>query len=158
MQFMSNRAIPAPRTARPYAAFAQRLAASGLRPTRQRLALARLLFSGGDRHVTAEMLHGEARKVGQTMSLATVYNALNQFTAAGLLRTLSLDGTTIFDTNLSPHPHMLDVARGMLVDLAPDAVGVDVTSGLPPGYEVERIDLIVRVRERPKVPRLVRKT
>lgn len=144
---MSNRTPPAPRTARPFAAHAERLAAAGLRPTRQRLALARLLFADGHRHVTAEMMHDEARKAGQKMSLATVYNALNQFTAAGLLRTLSLDSTTIFDTNLSPHQHMLDIAHGVLVDLAPGAVSVDATGSLPPGYRLEGIDVIVRARQ-----------
>lgn len=149
MRLMSNRTTPALRTARPFAAFAERLAAAGLRPTRQRLALARLLFADGNRHVTAEMMHDEARKAGQKMSLATVYNALNQFTAAGLLRTLSLDSTTIFDTNLSPHQHMLDVSHGVLVDLVPGAVKVDATGSLPPGYALEGIDVIVRARPAP---------
>lgn len=146
MRLMSNRTPTLPRTARPFAAYAEQLAEAGLRPTRQRLALARLLHAHGHRHVTAEMMHGEALKAGQKMSLATVYNALNQFTAAGLLRTLSLDGTTIFDTNLSPHSHMLDVTQGTLIDLAPGAVRVDATGGLPQGYALEGVDVIVRAR------------
>ncbi len=141
-------ARPGLRPSRPYAVLAGRLTVAGLRPTRQRLALARLLFAAGDRHVTAEMLHDETRQAGQTMSLATVYNALNQFTAAGLLRTLSLDGTTIFDTNLAPHQHMLDTEKGVLCDLEPDAVVIAGTPKLPIGFDIERVDVIVRARPR----------
>ena len=70
---------------RPYRALIERLKAVGLRPTRQRLALARLLHEGGNRHLSAEQLHEEARAAKVRVSLATVYNALHQFTAAGLL-------------------------------------------------------------------------
>ena len=66
---------------------------AGLRPTRQRAALASLLFAGGDRHVTAEVLHAEAVAFGERVSLATVYNTLHQFRHAGLLRELAVDGT-----------------------------------------------------------------
>ena len=78
----------------------EKLAKSGLRPTRQRRVLAQLLFSGPDRHVTAEELHQEALAAGATISLATVYNTLNQFTAANLLREVAIEGAkTYFDTN-----------------------------------------------------------
>jgi Fur family transcriptional regulator, iron response regulator len=63
-----------------------RLRTAGLRPTRQRVALARLLFGQCDRHVTAEQLHKEALDADVRVSLATVYNTLHQFTDAGLLR------------------------------------------------------------------------
>ncbi len=85
---------------RPYAQTLTRLREAGLRPTRQRLALGRLLFDGGDRHVTAEALHDEAQKAGVSVSLATVYNTLHQFTGAGLLREVVVDSSrTYFDTN-----------------------------------------------------------
>src|SRR5262249_2731190 len=73
-------------SARPFAPIVQRLRQAGLRPTRQRLCLARLLFEPGDRHVTAEQLHSEANAARVEVSLATVYNTLHQFTEAGLLR------------------------------------------------------------------------
>ena len=83
-----------------------RLIEAGLRPTRQRVALARLLFDGGDRHVTAEALHGEATAAGQAMALATVYNTLHQFTEAGLLREVVIEaGRSYFDTNIRDHHH-----------------------------------------------------
>ena len=84
----------------------EKLRKAGLRPTRQRLALASLLFAHGDRHVSAESLHEEAVSAGVPVSLATVYNTMHQFTAAGLLREVTVDGTrTYFDTNTGDHHH-----------------------------------------------------
>ena len=72
----------------------------GLRPTRQRLELGWLLFSQGDRHVTAQALFEEARKACVFVSLATVYNTLHQFTQLGLLRQVTANGSkAYFDTN-----------------------------------------------------------
>src|SRR5262245_10917748 len=83
-----------------------RLRAVGLRPTRQRLALARLLIESGDRHVTAEQLHGEAVEAGIQVSLATVYNTLHQFTEVGLLREVVVEPSrSYFDTNTTEHHH-----------------------------------------------------
>src|SRR5436189_5978422 len=82
------------------------LQAAGLRPTRQRMALGWLLFGKGARHLTAEMLYEEATHAKVPVSLATVYNTLNQLTDAGLLRQVSVDGSnTYFDTNVSAHHH-----------------------------------------------------
>src|SRR5712664_1866922 len=78
-------------TARPFSNALERLRRVGLRPTRRRLALARLLFDQGNRHVTAEQLHGEASEATVRVSLATVYNTLHQFTAAGLLNEVVVD-------------------------------------------------------------------
>ena len=93
---------------RPFTPMLERLRNAGLRPTRQRLALARLLFGGGNRHVTAEQLHAEARREEIPVSLATIYNTLNQFRKAGLLREVVVDsGRSWFDTNLEDHHHFL---------------------------------------------------
>src|SRR5216110_328279 len=84
----------------------ERLRRVGLRPTRQRVALARLLFNGGDRHVTAEQLHGEAAAAAIRVSLATIYNTLHQFTDRGLLREVVVEaGRSYFDTNIDDHHH-----------------------------------------------------
>src|SRR3546814_4284023 len=105
-------------TARPYAAALDRLRRSGLRPTRQRLALTRLLFDAGDRHVTAEQLHSEAEAAGVSVSLATVYNTLHHFTDGGLLRAVVVEaGRSYFDTTVGRHHHFFDVATGPLADL-----------------------------------------
>ncbi|CAN5559316.1 Fur family transcriptional regulator [soil metagenome] len=122
---------------------------AGLRPTRQRVALAEMLFASGDRHVTAEMLHDQARAANVSVSLATVYNTLNQFTQAGLLREVAIEGDcTYFDTNTSNHFHYFVQRDGRLMDIESDDVAITGLPELPPGTEVDRIDVIVRLRER----------
>jgi len=133
---------------RPYAESLGRLRAAGLRPTRQRLALARLLFGKGDRHVTAEQLHAEATDEGIHVSLATVYNSLHQFTAAGLLREVVVDPVRrYFDTNVSGHHHFFIEADGELMDIPGHRVGLSGLPETPPGMVVERVDVVVRVRK-----------
>jgi Fur family iron response transcriptional regulator len=135
-------------TQRPYAAVVERLRTAGLRPTRQRLSLCRRLFDGGeDRHVTAETLHAEVREAGLKVSLATVYNTLHQFTKAGLLREVVVDGAkTYFDTNTSSHHHFYDVDHGDLLDIAGEGIAIDGLPQPPDGMDVERVDIVVRVR------------
>ena len=124
----------------------ERLRFVGLRPTRQRLALASLLFVAGDRHVTAEQLHGEALAAAIPVSLATVYNALHQFTDAGLLREVVVEpGRSYFDTNIDDHHHFFWEASGVLQDIPGESV---VVSGLPlppAGTAIHRVEVIVRV-------------
>lgn len=125
----------------------QRLRVAGLRPTRQRVALGRLLFGGADRHVTAESLHLEAAKAGAELSLATVYNTLHQFTAAGLLRQVVVDGAkTYFDTNTGDHHHFYAEDRAMLIDIPGDAVAIDGLPKAPAGMEIERVEVVVRLK------------
>jgi Fur family iron response transcriptional regulator len=121
----------------------------GLRPTRQRMALGWILFGKGDRHLTAEMLYEEATKVKVPVSLATVYNTLHQFTDVGLLRQVAVDGSkTYFDTNVSAHHHFFLEDDNALLDIP----GTDVIMGKAPtppeGYEVARIDVVVRLRRK----------
>jgi Fur family iron response transcriptional regulator len=127
----------------------QRLRAAGLRPTQQRLALARLLFGATDRHVTAEALHGEAMAAGTRISLATVYNALHQFTAAGLLREIIADGQrSYFDTNTSEHHHFFHEGSGRLEDISGVDLSLARVPSPPPGTEVKRVDIVVRLAAR----------
>jgi Fur family iron response transcriptional regulator len=122
---------------------------SGLRPTRQRLALAKLLFGRGDRHVTAEDLHAEARATGCRVSLATVYNTLHQFTAAGLLRSVTVEGSrSYFDTNTGDHHHFYCQEDGRLMDIEGSAIRIAGLPTPPDGASVERIDVIVRLKSR----------
>jgi Fur family iron response transcriptional regulator len=125
---------------------AERLREAGLRPTRQRVALAELLFGAGDRHVTAEDLHEEAVRARVPVSLATVYNTLNQFTAAHLLREVAIDGSkTYFDTNTSNHYHFYVEDDSRLVDISGATLTVLGLPDPPEGTVISRIDVIVRL-------------
>ena len=129
----------------------ERLHAVGLRPTRQRLALARLLFENGDRHVTAEQLHGEAAAAAIPVSLATVYNTLHQFTEAGLLREVVVEpGRSYFDTNSADHHHFFCEANGLLQDIPAREVTVSGLPLAPDGTEIRRVDVIVRISPQPR--------
>jgi Fur family iron response transcriptional regulator len=124
-----------------------RLRAAGLRPTRQRNELAKLLFRGCNRHLTAETLHAEAVAEGVRVSLATVYNTLHQFTQAGLLRQVVVDATrSYFDTNTGEHQHFYHEDDGMLTDIPGSDMSVGHIPLPPPGTKVERVDVVVRVR------------
>jgi Fur family transcriptional regulator, iron response regulator len=132
--------------ARPYSSALDRLRRVGLRPTRQRLALARLLFEGCFRHVTAEQLHGEAQASGVRVSLATVYNTLHQFTAAGLLAEVVVEpGRSYFDTNVDDHHHFFFEDTGQLLDIPGDRVIVNALPPAPDGTAIRRVDVIIRV-------------
>jgi len=137
-------------TSRPEDGIAQIwLAGAGLRPTRQRLALAELLVGDGkDRHVTAESLYDAVRESGAQVSLATVYNTLRSFTAAGLMREITLDGTrSYFDTNTADHAHFYWEEEGLVTDAPDDAVRFDRLPDPPEGAEVAKIDVVIRLRQ-----------
>jgi Fur family iron response transcriptional regulator len=121
----------------------------GLRPTRQRMALGWLLFGKGERHLTAEMLYEEAMIAKVPVSLATVYNTLNQLTDAGLLRQVSVDGAkTYFDTNVSTHHHFYVEDSHELVDIPDPNLALQQMPETPEGYEIARIDMVVRLRKK----------
>ena len=125
------------------------LAEAGLRPTRQRILLAALLFGQGDRHVTAETLHGEVARLGEHVSLATVYNTLHQFREAGLLRQLAVDGTkSYFDTNMTEHHHFFNEDDQTLVDMPEGLISIASTPEAPEGCEVVCVEVIVRLRRK----------
>ncbi len=125
----------------------ERLARAGLRPTRQRVALARRLFTGQDRHVTAKGLHGEVLADDASVSLATVYNTLRQLEEAGELRELVVEsGRSFFDTNTTHHHHFYFEESGILVDLPVDSVTLGAMPPPPPGATIARVDIIVRMR------------
>ena len=124
------------------------LQAAGLRPTRQRVALGWLLFGNGARHVTAEMLYEEASSAKVPVALATVYNTLNRLTGAGLLRQVSVDGAkTYFDTNVTAHHHYYVESSHELLDIPDQHLSLATIPDVPDGYEIARIDMIVRLRK-----------
>jgi len=133
-------------TVRPFTHALDRLRTAGLRPTRQRLALVKLLFGGCDRHLSAEQLHQEAQENDIPVSLATVYNTLHQFTDAGLLREIVVDaGRSYFDTNTSDHHHFFYEKTGRLCDIPADMVELSKVPNAPDGLSINRVDVIVRV-------------
>lgn len=126
------------------------LTGAGLRPTRQRLALAELLVGDGcNRHVTAEGLHEAARDLGAPVSLATVYNTLKAFCAAGLMHEVTVDGTrSYFDTRIDDHPHYYWEETGMLSDAPNDAVRLVGAPVVPENTVLSRVDVVIRLRAR----------
>jgi Fur family iron response transcriptional regulator len=131
---------------RPYRNSLDQLRRVGLRPTRQRLALARLLFEKGNRHVTAEQLHGEAAAAAVAVSLATVYNCLHQFTTAGLLNEVVVEpGRSYFDTNVDDHHHFYFEDTGRLLDIECGCIAVGDLPTPPVGMAIRRVDVIIRL-------------
>lgn len=125
----------------------QRVRDAGLRPTRQRIALASLLFAKGDRHLSAEELHEEALVAGVPVSLATVYNTLHQFTEVGLLRILAVEGSrTYFDTNTSDHHHFFVEGENRVYDIDAGPVRVENLPEPPAGMEIANVDIVIRLR------------
>lgn len=121
---------------------------AGLRPTRQRLALARLLVGDGrHRHVTAESLHDASRATGEKVSLATVYNTLKLFSEAGLLREITVNGArSYFDTNTSNHPHFFWEDTGELMDAPARELEICGLPKAPAGAEISKVDVVIRLR------------
>jgi Fur family iron response transcriptional regulator len=124
-----------------------KLRKAGLRPTIQRLSLSQLLYGKGDRHVSAEALHAEAREAGLSMSLSTVYNTLNQFAQVGLLREIAVQGPrTYFHTRTSPHHHFWDESTERMFDVADGSVEFSKLPAPPEGMEIVGCDVIIRLR------------
>lgn len=124
------------------------LARGGLRPTRQRLALAALLVGDGeDRHVTAESLFALADQAGEKVSLATVYNTLRAFCEAGLMNEVVVDGSkSYFDTRMDDHPHFYWEDTAMLSDAPADRLRIEGLPEAPEGMQVARVDVVIRLK------------
>ena len=136
---MSDQTLPTP---------ADWLASAGLRPTRQRVALADLLIGDGrHRHVTAESLFDAARKADVGVSLATVYNTLGAFCDAGLLQEVTVDGSkSYFDTNTHDHPHFYWEGEGRLTDAPAEQLLITQIPDAPEGAEIASVDVVIRLR------------
>lgn len=120
---------------------------AGLRPTRQRIALAELLYNGGHRHVSAEELHAEAAAEKINVSLATVYNTLHQFREAGLLREISVDSArSYFDTDTSNHHHFYVEDEQRVIDIPTSSIKIDGLPNAPRGMSITHVDVVIRVR------------
>lgn len=129
------------------APLASRLRTAGLRPTRQRLAIAALLLDGRHRHVSAEGLSAEIKASGAHISEATIYNALNQFTDAGLLRRVSVHKDhSVFDTNTDHHHHFYDATNDKLMDVPSDHVVLAQLPAAPAGHDIASVDVVITLK------------
>ena len=128
------------------------LCEAGVRPTRQRVALATLLIGDGhDRHVTAESLFAAVRDAGEKVSLATVYNTLRAFCQAGLMQEVTVDGSrSYFDTNMKEHPHFFWEDQGALTDAPSDELKIARLPKAPEGMEIASVDVVIRLRPKPQ--------
>jgi Fur family iron response transcriptional regulator len=126
------------------------LATAGLRPTRQRVTLAALLIGDGKhRHVTAESLFEAAKKHGEAVSLATVYNTLRAFCDAGLMQEVTVDGSkSYFDTNTHDHPHFYWEDDARLTDAPSDQLVIARLPDAPEGAEIASVDVVIRLRRK----------
>jgi Fur family iron response transcriptional regulator len=126
------------------------LATAGLRPTRQRVTLAGLLVGDGkNRHVTAESLFESAKKQGEAVSLATVYNTLRAFCEAGLMQEVTVDGSkSYFDTNTHDHPHFFWEDDGILTDAPSEDLVISRLPNAPKGAEIASVDVVIRLRRK----------
>ncbi len=117
-----------------------------VRPTRQRKMLAKMLFERDPHHFTAEELCQTVRRAHMGISRATIYNTLNQFSQAGLLREIiASSGHTFYDTNLTPHHHFYDEKSGLLEDIPGDQVRISHLPDAPPGRHIKHIDVVIRL-------------
>ena len=125
------------------------LGQAGLRPTRQRMALAELLVGDGNhRHVTAESLHSAAARAGESVSLATVYNTLRAFCDAGLVQEITVDGSkSYFDTRTDDHPHFYWEDEARLTDAPAEELSIERLPGAPEGTEIAKVDVVIRLRK-----------
>lgn len=126
------------------------LSTGGVRPTRQRVALAALLVGDGrDRHVTAESLFEAARQTGDQVSLATVYNTLRAFCEAGLMQEITVDGSkSYFDTRMDDHPHFYWEDTAELTDAPAEELEILRLPEIPAGTEISKVDVVIRLRRR----------
>lgn len=128
----------------------QWLTKAGVRPTKQRVALAALLVGDGkDRHVTAESLYGKVQDHGDSVSLATVYNTLRAFCDAGLMQEITVDGSkSYFDTNTHDHPHFFWEDERELTDAPADQLKITALPDAPEGAEISKVDVVIRLRRK----------
>jgi len=129
--------------------FAEQLRLAGLRPTRQRVGIAALLFDGRHRHVTADSLNEEITTAGLQVSGGTVYNTLNQFTDAGLLRRVIIHNEySLFDTNTDHHHHFYDASNDQLIDIPNEDLILAKLPQAPDGHEIKAVDVIIHIQSK----------
>ena len=123
---------------------------NGLKPTTQRLAIYKILFSEGDKHFTAEEINKLAKSNGFKISVATIYNNLNQFVEAGLLKKRQVDNNrSYFDNNVSDHFHLFDEDTNTLTDIPSSSIKFAKLPKLPKNKQIKNINLVINIKKNP---------
>lgn len=124
-----------------------KLKQKGIRPTSQRKVLAKIIFENGNRHLNAEIIYNEAKKLGHSISLATVYNTLKQFSYFGLLKEIVVDqNKSMYCNNREPHYHLYVEDEGKIIDIPNDNIDLSNIPEIPACLNLHNIDIIVRIR------------
>ena len=123
-----------------------KLEKNGIRATKQRRVLAKLIFDKGKRHISAENLYDEVKKEERKISMATVYNTLKQFTNLGLIREIVVDqNKSLYCNNNQSHYHLYIEDEGKVIDIPTQNIDLDIPS-IPACLQLHDIDVIVRIR------------
>ena len=131
-----------------YKPYIDRLKSSGLRPTKQRLAICKILFSGPTTfHFSMEKLKKIVEKnTNNKISLATLYNTVHAFRKNGYLKEISLKSNkTFFDTNIKNHHHFYDEDTGELLDIKNEDILIGEVPNIPNGKKIREIEVTVRI-------------
>lgn len=120
---------------------------SGIRATRQRKILTKLIFENGNNHFTAEELFKKVNKLNYKISLATIYNTLKSFSNYDMLREIVVDqNKSIYCTNHEPHYHLYIEDEEKVIDIPNEYFDLSRISEIPACLKLHNIDIIVRVR------------
>ena len=124
----------------------KKIESSGIRPTKQRRVLAKILFEKGNRHLSADELFHDVKKEDRKISMATVYNTLKQFTSLGLVREIVVDqNKSLYCTNHKSHYHLYIEDEGKIIDIPTKNIDLNIPS-IPACLQLHNIDVIVRIR------------
>ena len=119
---------------------------NGIRATKQRRILAKLIFDKGTRHISADNLLDEVKKENRKISMATIYNTLKQFTSIGILREIVVDqNKSLYCNNKQSHYHLYIEDEGKIVDIPTQNIDLNIPS-MPACLQLHNIDVIVRIR------------
>ena len=124
------------------------LQASPLKVTEQRIAMVNLLFKNGAAHLTADDIYEEVSKKKIKISLATIYNCLNQFKEFGMIKAIKISSDKIyFDTNLEDHHHFFCIKSSRLIDVETNKVKISKLPKLPRGKKLKSIEVIINISD-----------
>ena len=130
-----------------YSIAIKKIEKSGIRPTKQRRILARILFEKGNRHISAENLYDEVKKEDRKISMATIYNTLKQFSSFGLLKEIVVDqNKSMYCNNKEPHYHLYVEDEAKIIDIPNSNIDLSNIPEIPACLNLHNIDIIVRIR------------